>query len=158
MKFRSLESSSTGASSDVLLPDWATNAWAMGASVDDVPTLSSLDRGGMGHGHHHQCTFTQYGHDLLRVLPTEATTQETVVTNMSATSRAEKSQGRKIGQSRMPNQTIQFPWKQQHLVASKSRRHPMGILLINREAFRGRQGQGARLRPMMKRSPTRREV
>jgi hypothetical protein len=33
----------------------------------------------------------------------------------------------------------------------------MGLLLISREAFRGRQGQGARLWPMMKRSQTHEE-
>jgi hypothetical protein len=43
-KFRSLESSSIGVSSGILLLDRATNAWAMGASTDDVPALSSLDR------------------------------------------------------------------------------------------------------------------
>jgi hypothetical protein len=43
-KFKTSKSSSTGASSGVLLPDRAANAWAMGASVDDVPILSSLGR------------------------------------------------------------------------------------------------------------------
>jgi hypothetical protein len=42
--FRSSESKSIGASSSVLLPDRATNTWAMGAFVDDVPALSSLGR------------------------------------------------------------------------------------------------------------------
>jgi hypothetical protein len=43
-KFSSLESSSTGASFDVLLPDQVTNAWAMGPFVDDAPVLFSLGR------------------------------------------------------------------------------------------------------------------
>jgi hypothetical protein len=47
----------------------------------------------MGHVHHHRCTFTQGGQDLLRVLATEATTHETVLTDTSATSRAEKAPG-----------------------------------------------------------------
>jgi hypothetical protein len=41
-KFRRLGSSSARVSSDGLLPCWATNAWAVGASADDVPALSSL--------------------------------------------------------------------------------------------------------------------
>jgi hypothetical protein len=55
----------------------------------------------------------QDGQDLLRVLATEAITQETAVTDTSATSRTEMPRVRKTGQSRMPNQTIQFPRKQQ---------------------------------------------
>jgi hypothetical protein len=43
-KFRSLGSSSKGISFDALLPSRATNAWAMGASTDDVSTLSTLGR------------------------------------------------------------------------------------------------------------------
>jgi hypothetical protein len=43
-KFRTSELSSIGASSGVLLPDRATNAWAMGASADDVLALSSIGR------------------------------------------------------------------------------------------------------------------
>jgi hypothetical protein len=42
VKFRRMESSSIGLSSGALLPSRATNAWAMGASVDDVSTLSTL--------------------------------------------------------------------------------------------------------------------
>jgi hypothetical protein len=37
--------------------------------------------------------------------------QEIAVRDMSATSRTEGPQVRKIGQSRMPNQTIRFPRK-----------------------------------------------
>jgi hypothetical protein len=74
-------------------------------------------------------------------LATEATAQETAVMDTSTTSRAEKPQDKETGQSKMPNQIIQFSRKQQqHLITSKSRRHPMGLLLISREAFRGRQG------------------
>jgi hypothetical protein len=40
--FRRSGSSSTRLSYDTLLPDRATNAWAVGASIDDVSTLSSL--------------------------------------------------------------------------------------------------------------------
>jgi hypothetical protein len=40
--FRRSGSSSTRLSSGALLPGWATNVWAMGASADDVSTLSSL--------------------------------------------------------------------------------------------------------------------
>jgi hypothetical protein len=43
-KFRRAGSSSTRASSDALLLDWATNAWVVGASADDVFTLSTLDK------------------------------------------------------------------------------------------------------------------
>jgi hypothetical protein len=42
-QFRRPESSSTQLSSSALLPHRATNVWAMGASVDDVSTLPSLD-------------------------------------------------------------------------------------------------------------------
>jgi hypothetical protein len=69
----------------------------------------------------------------------EDTMQEMAVTDMSATSMTEWPQGRKIGMSRMPNWTIQFLRKQQlHLISNMSKRHPMGLLLINREAFRKR--------------------
>jgi hypothetical protein len=43
VKVRRSGSSSTEASSDALLPDWATNAWAMGTFGDDVSVLSTLD-------------------------------------------------------------------------------------------------------------------
>jgi hypothetical protein len=43
-KFKRPGSSSVKLSSDVLLPGWATNAGAVGASTDDVSTLSSLGR------------------------------------------------------------------------------------------------------------------
>jgi hypothetical protein len=43
-KFRRLGSSSIGASSSALLPNQATNAWAMGASANDVSALSTLDK------------------------------------------------------------------------------------------------------------------
>jgi hypothetical protein len=49
--------------------------------------------------------------DLLRVLTMEATTWETAVTDMSATSRIERPRVGKTGQSGMPNRTIQFPRK-----------------------------------------------
>jgi hypothetical protein len=92
-------------------------------------------------------------------LATEVITQETAISDMPATSRSEKPQDRKTEPSGMPNWTIRFPRKQQqHLVASKRRRHPMGLLLISREAFRGRQARGAKLWPMMKQSLTQREV
>jgi hypothetical protein len=42
LKFRRSGSSSARLSFDALLPGQATNAWAMGASADDVDTLSSL--------------------------------------------------------------------------------------------------------------------
>jgi hypothetical protein len=41
-KFKRSGSSSTGASYDALLPDRATNAWAVGISADDVSALSTL--------------------------------------------------------------------------------------------------------------------
>jgi hypothetical protein len=41
-KFRRSGSSSARLSSDALLPGRAANAYAMGTSVDDVSTLSSL--------------------------------------------------------------------------------------------------------------------
>jgi hypothetical protein len=41
-KFRRSGSSSTGASSDALLLNWAANVWAVGTSVDDVSILSIL--------------------------------------------------------------------------------------------------------------------
>jgi hypothetical protein len=41
-KFKRSGTSSTRLSFGTLLPDWATNTWAVGASVDDVSTLSSL--------------------------------------------------------------------------------------------------------------------
>jgi hypothetical protein len=85
--------------------------------------------------------------------------QEMVVTDKSATGRTERPRGRKIRQSGIPNRTIQFPRKQQqHLISNRTRRHPMGLLLISREAFRRRQGRGANLRPIAKQSTTQREV
>jgi hypothetical protein len=42
MKFRRMGSSSARLSFSALLPGRATNAWVVGASVDDVSTLSSL--------------------------------------------------------------------------------------------------------------------
>jgi hypothetical protein len=45
VQFRRLGSSSTRLSFDTLLHDRATNAWVVGASTDDVSTLSSM--GGM---------------------------------------------------------------------------------------------------------------
>jgi hypothetical protein len=63
--------------------------------------------------------------------------RETDITDTLPTSRIERPQGRKIRQSRMPNWAILFPRKQQqHLISSRSRRHPMGLLLIGRKAFR----------------------
>jgi hypothetical protein len=62
----------------------------------------------------------------------EDITWEMAATDMSAISRVEELRGRKTGQSRMPNQTIRFPRRQQHhLVASRSIGHPMSLLLIN---------------------------
>jgi hypothetical protein len=50
----------------------------------------------------------------------------------SAISRAKEFQRRKAIQSGILNQTIWFPRRQQqHLVASRTRRHPMSLLLIN---------------------------
>jgi uncharacterized protein YijF (DUF1287 family) len=69
-------------------------------------------------GFHHQCTSTQDGQDLLRVLATKATTHETVITGASPTSRARRLQDRKIGQSKMTNMTIRFPRRQQKLQGS----------------------------------------
>jgi hypothetical protein len=70
----------------------------------------------MGHGHHHRCTFIQDGQDLLRVLAMEATTQETVVTDTSAISRAEKASGQE-------NQTIQNA-KPNHQVSQEAAAPP----------------------------------
>jgi hypothetical protein len=42
MKFRRMGSSSARLSFGALLPGRATNAWVVGASADDVSTLSSL--------------------------------------------------------------------------------------------------------------------
>jgi Zn-dependent M28 family amino/carboxypeptidase len=44
VKFRRSGSSSVGLPSNTLLPSWATNAWAVGASADDVSTLFTLGR------------------------------------------------------------------------------------------------------------------
>jgi hypothetical protein len=49
----------------------------------------------MDHGHRHRCTSTQDGQDLLKVLATEATMQETAFTDTSAASRIVVSQIRK---------------------------------------------------------------
>jgi hypothetical protein len=43
-KFRRSGSSSARLSSDAILPGQATNAWAMGASTDDVSTLGCVVR------------------------------------------------------------------------------------------------------------------
>jgi hypothetical protein len=67
----------------------------------------------MDHGLRRQCSSTRDGQDLLKVLAIEAFMQETTVMDMSATSKIGEPQDRKIGQSRMPNQTIQFPKKLQ---------------------------------------------
>jgi hypothetical protein len=55
---------------------------------------------------------------MLRDLATEATTQETAVTRVSATSRAGRLQDRKTEQSGIPNRTIWFPQRQQKLQCS----------------------------------------
>jgi hypothetical protein len=99
-KFRRSGSSST--SSGALLLDWATNVWAVGTSADDVSALSTLDEGGTDCGLHRRCTSSRDGQDLLRVLATEATTQETAGTEVSFTSRTEGLQGRKTGWSGSP--------------------------------------------------------
>jgi hypothetical protein len=83
----------------------------------------------------------------------KTTMQETTVMDTSATRRTGGPQGRKIRQSKMPNRTIQFSRKQQHLAADGSKRHlMMGLLLIRWEAAKRRQGRGANLWPMGKRS------
>jgi hypothetical protein len=41
-KFRRIGSLSARLSSGALLPSWAANAWVVGASADDVSTLSSF--------------------------------------------------------------------------------------------------------------------
>jgi hypothetical protein len=51
----------------------------------------------MVHGLRRQYTFTRDGQDLLRVLATEATTQETTVTGVSATNKIGRLQDKKIG-------------------------------------------------------------
>jgi hypothetical protein len=66
----------------------------------------------MVHGYHHRCTSTRDGQDLLRVLAMEATMQEMAAMDTSTISRVEKLWGRKTGQSRMPNQNIQFSSRQ----------------------------------------------
>jgi hypothetical protein len=72
----------------------------------------------------------------------KATTQEMAAMDTSAISRADKLRGKKIGQSRMPNQTIQFPRRQrQHLAASRGRGHPMSLMLITWEAVKKRRAR-----------------
>jgi hypothetical protein len=66
----------------------------MGASVDDVSALSTL---GEVHGLCLQCTYTQDGKDLLRVLAMEVTTQETTIMGVLATNRTGTLKDRKIG-------------------------------------------------------------
>jgi hypothetical protein len=56
--------------------------------------------------------FTQDSQDLLRILATKATTQETVVTDTSATSRILRQENRMVQTS---NQMVWFPRKQQQL-------------------------------------------
>jgi hypothetical protein len=56
-------------------------------------------------------TSNALSNDLLRVLAMEATMQEMAAMDTSTISRAEKIQGRKIRQSRMPNRTIWFPMR-----------------------------------------------
>jgi hypothetical protein len=97
-------------------------------------------------------------------VPTEgfgygATMQEIAVTDTPTTSRTGGPWGRKTRQSRMVNQSMQFPQKQQlFLVVSTSKEHrKMDLRLIDPEAAKGRQGRGARLQPMRKQSSTRRK-
>jgi hypothetical protein len=60
----------------------------MGASTDDVPALSSLDRVVRTIDTTTDALFSQDGQELLKVLATRATTLETAVTDMSTISRA----------------------------------------------------------------------
>jgi hypothetical protein len=75
-EFKWLGSSSKGVSSGALLPSQTTNARTVGASVDGVSTLGKV-----------VCTFIQDGQDQLEVLITEATIQETTITEVSAYNR-----------------------------------------------------------------------
>jgi hypothetical protein len=105
----------------------------------------------MDHGRRHQCTSTQDGHDLLRVLATEVTTQKMTITDTLATSKTEEPRVRKTGQSRMLNRMIWFPRKQlQFLVIRRGREHPMSLLLISWGAFKRRWGQRVNLQPIAK--------
>jgi hypothetical protein len=114
----------------------------------------------MVHGLHRQCTSTRDGQDLLRVLTTEATTQETDVTGVSITNRTGRLQDRKTGQSGMPNRTIWFPRRQrQPLVNITNSGCPKPyLLLMDQGAIKIKQGRGVRLQPMMKQSIARRKV
>jgi hypothetical protein len=78
----------------------------------------------MNHGLCRRCPSTRHGQDLLKLSATEAFTQETVVTDTSATNRIGEPQGRKIGQSGMPNRTIRFLMeKHQLLVVGMNKKH-----------------------------------
>jgi hypothetical protein len=78
-------------SSDALLPDRATNAWVMGASADDVSTLSTVGRV--------VWTLSSDPNALPpgRFLITEATMQEMTVAGVSANNRIGGAPGRKTG-------------------------------------------------------------
>jgi hypothetical protein len=93
--------------------------------------LVHLGRGGTVHKLCHQCTSTRNGQDLPKVLATEATTQGTAVMGVLSTNKTERLKDRKIRQSRMPNWTIQFLWRQQQpLVSSTSSGCPKSYLLL----------------------------
>jgi hypothetical protein len=62
------------------------------------------------------CTFIRDGQDPLEVLITEATIQETVITEILANSKTGGDIVRKNGLSRIPNQTIRFPQRNQKLL------------------------------------------
>jgi hypothetical protein len=138
-KFKRSRSSSPRLSSDALLSGQATNAWAMGTSVDDVSTLSSLggvvrSMGATTNALPPRMVRTCSGFWPWRLLHRRwpLRTWDTSVIN-----RAEELRGRKIKQSGMPNRTIRFPrGQQQHLVTSRSRGHLMNLLLISWEAVK----------------------
>jgi hypothetical protein len=80
--------------------------------------------------------------DLLSVLAAEASTQETAIMGVPATNRTGRLQDRKIRRSGMPNQTIQFPRRQQQpLVSRTSNGCPeLYLLLMDQGAIKIRQG------------------
>jgi hypothetical protein len=96
----------------------------------------------------------------LRVLFTEATTQETTIMGVLATNRIGRLQDRKTGHSEMPNRTIRFPQRQQHPLVSSTSSGCLKVylLLMDQGAIKIRQGRGAGLWSMTKQSTTWRKV
>jgi hypothetical protein len=140
LKFRRSGSSSARVSSDTLLPSQATNAWAVGGLHRWCTHLVLLGWDGTGHGHRRRCTSTQDGQNLLKILPTEATTHETTVTNRSATNRTKGSRVRKI--RTVQNAKPDHPVFQEAAVAP-DRQHKLEALKSGSSANQsgGSQGQ-----------------